>query len=780
MTPGVSTAMTPLSIALVSFLMLALQIAWMRALGHAQGQPLAYVVISLALLGFGAGGSVLTLWKHRIRTALEPLYAPALLLCAASTALLPALASPLLDGLEVDLLGIDRLQGLRLGGLGAVLFLPFFFGATALSIAFTTRPERIGPFYAANLAGSAAGAAGSLVLLHVALPEHVMTGLAPVALLAAFPTRPRPALLAAAALITVLAMVLAPPLPRSPYKDLSQALLLPDAVHRGPLPHPFGRVDLVTSPILRYAPDLSLHYAGDVPAPPHVFVNGEGAGHLLASDDESALILSETPRSLPFALGPVSQVLCLAPGGTPMLHLAASRASRVTAVEPHPRIAALMAPLLDSPDIELHAADPRVFLSRADLPPQDLIVFPERGLFGGPAGLQTLGEDPLFTVEALRAAWARLSPSGWLAFQAWLDAPLRHAPRIIDLAAQTLRAEGIADPAAHVAILRGWGSLSLIAGPAPLSEAQRSRLTAFAAGKGFDVLWPPGSAPPVHQSADDTLSDLIRALLGPGADDARRRYRFDIRAPTDDRPFFNQFLRPGAGDEALAFLSVSERGLVILRGLTGGLAAAVLLLVLAPLLPLRDSLARAPFTLPVFIGLGAGFMFFEIALIQRFTLLWGHPVVSAALVITALMCGMGMGSAAGRNRTATPRRLAGLALALALMQAMLLPVLGRLLPRLLEAPAAIRFGGGGLFLLACAVPMGLPFPMGIRLLARRDPRHIPWACGIDGAVAVMAAPAAALLAYRAGYASLSFVSAAAYLLAALGAGAVRPIAADGC
>jgi hypothetical protein len=554
---------------------------------------------------------------------------------------------------------------------------------------------------------------------------------------------------------------------------LSQALLLPEVQRDGPLPHPLGRVDILSSPVLRYAPDLSLHFTGEVPAPPHLFVDGEGAGHLLDPADPAATILAETPRALPFAASPIRTALLLAPGGTPMLHLAASRIARVVAVEPHPRIAEFMVPLLDPARMDLVRADPRVFLAQSGLPPQDLILFPERGLFGGPTGLQTLGEDSLFTVEAVRAAWARLSPKGALAFNVWLDAPLRHAPRMVDLVAQSLRMEGIDKPEAHIAIVRGWGSVSLVAGRAPLSADARARIASFAREKGFDVLWPPSSAERVHGTDGNLLTELLAGLLGPGAEETRQRYRFDIRAPTDDKPFFNQFLRPGDGGGDLDFLSVSERGLVFLRALLFLLGGAVLLLVFVPLLPLRASLRQAPFTLPVFAGLGAGFMFFEISLIQRFTLLWGNPVVSAALVIAALLCGMGAGSVASRRLPATPRGLAGLALGIAAMQAILLPALGWAIPHLLAASDVIRWGGGMALLIACAIPLGMPFPIGVRLLSQRAPRHIPWACGIDGAVAVLTAPTAALLAYRAGYSSLAFASVAAYLLAALGALVIR-------
>jgi len=397
-----------------------------------------------------------------------------------------------------------------------------------------------------------------------------------------------------------------------------------------------------------------------------------------------------------------------------------------------------------------------------------MAVFPERGMFGGPVGLQTLGEDTLFTVEALCTAWKRLAPDGRLAFNVWLDAPLRHAPRVVDLVGQTLRSEGIAVPGDHAAIVRGWGSLTLIVGRTPLGPEARAAIAAFAGQKGFDVLWPPGTAARVH-GTDDTLDRLLSALLGPDPAPALDAYRLDVRAPTDDRPFFNQFLRWGKRDAGLDFLSVSERGLDFLQVLVALLCVAALVLVLGPLLPLRTSPLRTPFTVLYFTGLGAGFIFLEIELIQRLTLLWSNPILSAALVIAALMCGMGIGSAASHRFPATPRVLALLTLGIAVLQAVLLVVLGRAVPSLLAASAAVRFGGGIAFLVLCAIPLGMPFPLGLRLLADRDPRQVPWACGIDGAWAVIAAPGAALIAFMAGFSSLALAAAASYLLAALGA-----------
>ncbi len=765
---------TGLPVFLISVVLLALQVALMQMLGYAQGHHLAYVVLSVALLGFGAGGSALTLWQARQSegqprpglAGLEGLFTPALLLCAVFTALLPLPARPLLDGLEVDLLHAERGQWFRLVGLGAVFLPPFFFGACALSIAFATDSKHINRLYAANLFGSAAGSALALASLQLWQPEHLTTPLAVLALIAALVTRPKPLILVPTAAAILIAALAAPPLPRSPYKDLSYALQLPDAEREGPFPHALGRVDVVTAPGLRHAPDLSLRHTGPVPAPPHVHVDGDTAGVLLSPDDPAADILSQTPRALPYAATDPENALYLSPGGTPAL--LASTAATLTAVEAHPLLVARMKPLLDPERVTLHRGDPRLFLADATRPLRDLIVFPERGHFGGPGGLQTLGEDTLFTVESVRTALNRLSPRGRLAFNVWLDEPLRHAPRIVDLAATALRREGLTSPGEHILIVRGWGSMSVLTGLVPVSASEIEAVQTFCAEKGFDLIWPPSDLPRRHGEAGGELDELIAALLGTDPESVYGRYRFDVRAPTDNRPFFNQFLHPGDRSPDLDQLSVSERGPVFLRALLMLLAAGVAVLVFGPLIPLRKSLRHSGFTLLTFSGLGMGFMMFEVALMQRLTLLWGHPVISAAVVIATLLCGMGLGSAWSRKLPDQPRLLTTLLLAIALGMVLSVPLVNGMVNTLLGRTALVRFGVGGGLLLLLAIPLGMPFPLGIRILADRAPRQIPWACGIDSAVAVLTGPAAALLAFRGGFSNLFFLAAAAYFLAAFG------------
>jgi len=762
-----------LSITLISFVLLALQLVLMRILNATHGHHMAYVVIAVALLGIGASGSLLAVWRRYIRRiTAEQLFAPSMLLCALCTALLPFLIRPLLAGIEIDLLHAEPRQWLRLMGLGVVALLPFFFGAAALAIAFTVRAGAIGGLYAANLLGSAAGALVAIGALAIWMPERTLPALSLVALLAALPARPRRVSAWFVAVMLAIAALNPVTLPRSEYKPIRYALQLPSARHEGPFAHPLGRLEIVSAPALRYAPDLSLLYTGAVPAPAHLYVDGETAGVLLPADAAGALVLAHTPRALPFATDQLRRVLLLAPGGTPVINLASRHGATITAVEPHGLVAERMRLLVNAETVTIHTQDPRLFLSRLPAGLEfDLIVFPERGQFGGATGLQTLGEDYLFTVEALRTAFGALGPAGFLSVNVWLDEPLRYAPRAVSLVAEALRATGVADPSGQLVIVRGWGSLSLLARRVPFHPQHLAAARRFADTHGFDLIWPPGggTAPRRHSGGSSDLAGMMAGLLGPHADAFHDRTRFDLRAPQDNRPFFNQFLRPGDEAEDLQQLSISERGLVFLRTLLVLLAAAVALLAVGPLLILKTGRSLSPFTLLYFSGLGAGFMIYEVALIQRFMLLLGDPVTAAGAVIAALLCGMSAGSLLSHRLPVRPVLLVLLALGAALAQGVVLFMLARFTGTLLTLSAFERYL---VTLLAAGVPaviMGIPFPLGIRRLALKAPDHIPWACGIDGAVSVISAPVSLWVAVLFGFNALGAASGAFYLLAALAA-----------
>src|SRR5688500_4545729 len=206
----------------------------MRWLAIAHWHPFAVVIISLALLGHGVSGTVLSLVRTRALRRFE-LWFPASALAfalSAAACLLLARAIPF-NGLELawDLRQLGWLSALYL-----CLALPFFFAAMCFGLAFARHGDDIPRLYGADLAGAGAGALLALGLAWSAPVDRALASavmLAPIAAMLAASGRSRRFVIAAAGVV-LLALAtaattraLSPPL--NPFKGLARTLLLRDA-----------------------------------------------------------------------------------------------------------------------------------------------------------------------------------------------------------------------------------------------------------------------------------------------------------------------------------------------------------------------------------------------------------------------------------------------------------------------------------------------------------------------------------------------------------------------
>ena len=168
-----------------------------------------------------------------------------------------------------------------------------------------------------------------------------------------------------------------------------------------------------------------------------------------------------------------------------------------------------------------------------------------------------------------------------------------------------------------------------------------------------------------------------------------------------------------------------------------------------------------------FAGLGAGFIILEVALVQKCILFLGHPVYSLAVVLFSLLGFSGLGSllsgrfADGRLRTVLPRVLLALAAAVVLYVLLLSPVFHAFV----QLGRAYRIVITVALLAPLGVVMGMPMPIGVRVLNRESPALIPWAWGVNGAASVMGSAAALAIALLAGFDEAMLAGAALYLVA---------------
>lgn len=741
------------AIFLLSAATLAYEVLLTRLFALIQWHHYAHMIISLALLGFGLSGALLTHWGERLARHLS-----AALAGAAALFGLGAIAAFLLaraiafNPLE---LAWDAAQSLRLLATYAVLALPFLCAGGGIGLALMALREQRHRLYSADLIGAGVGALTVVAALDWLAPGRVLllVGALGLAAAAAFASAPRARLALACAALFV-GLLPAPQVMPSPYKPLALTLAADGAQVLAQVDGAMGRASAVfnAGAPARDAPGLSP--ASAHPAAPVIplFVDGESAGSVPLGD---LTYLRELPSAAPYALLPAPRVLAFGLGPTtwqalahdvPHLHVVVNDAGLLRLLarlrEQIPHMPALPSPVL---------ADARALLA-ADDTSHDLIALHVPVI---PGGLAALRENTLLTVQGMQALLARLTPDGWLAISTSAALPPRE---LLKLAALTRAALGDA-AAGRTAVVRGYRAATLLIKAAPLDAGDRAALGTFAATRGFDLDYPPGMPAGSHARAD--IATGMAALLEAGHADYLADYRFDLRPPTDDRPYFNHFFRLAAAAELLTLRTAGGLALLDWGYVTvwATLLQAALLAALM-LLPSRARGGGAP-VLAYFAALGLGFMLLEIAFMHKLVLLLGHPLYAVALVLAVFLVGAGVGARVAPRCAGRFGRVVAAIVILAALNVLLLPSLHDVVA---PWPLAARMAAVATLVAPLAFCLGIPFPLGLAALAYNRPAAA-WAWGVNGAASVIAAVAALLAAAHFGHRALVLTGALLYLAA---------------
>ena len=778
-----------LALILLSAALIALQLILMQILSITQWHHFAYLVISTALLGFGASGTLLALtrsWCLRHRALLLPLLPAA---CAANMATLGWLTQGLFKGFDSYLLFLEGQQVLRLFVVILCFLFPFLLGATAIGLLFMLHIKKIGSLYFANLLGSGLGGICGLALLWLLPPQQLPSLVAVAPLLASALLLPKNAprcrlALLFCAMATVATFLFPAPLALSQYKDIRRTLNLPEAHIQFRRASPYGLVETVSAPALRFAPGLSLNYSGRIPTTDLVFNNGNQLGAILPqAPDDTSHLLQFTSGALPFAIIAPRRMLILHSGTGAEVGLAlAQGVEQITAVEPHSAMLELLREnydgilgyLFDNPAVTLSNREPRNFLANTK-EEFDLILLPTLGAFGDTLGLFALQQQHCLTLEGLTAAWQRLRPNGLLCVNSWIDFPPRTPLRLATSIGQFLEKQGINNPTAHVAAVRSWGAISFCVKRSPLTADDSEQIRVFCRQRLFDPLLLPKTeqreVPRFNTSDDTDFLPLLAQALSADRDELIRNYPFNLEPTSDNRPFFSQFLRwqhlPQLaelfGARSLPFLELGFL-LVLLTFLL--LSGAAAILILLPLLKLGRHHDRRGRTLLYFGGLGCGFMLVEISMIHSFTLYLGHPVYAAAAIISIVLLLSGIGSYLSTRLNASPMLISTINTTVAGLLLLYSVALAPLLQRTLSLSLPGRSVMALVLLTPLALAMGFPFPLGLKRLSRQNDAAVPWAWGINGSFSVVSTMLAAILAVQLGFSALLGIAAAAYLVAA--------------
>lgn len=774
-----------LSLLLLSAATLTFEINLTRLFSVAQFYHFAFMIVSIALLGFGASGTTFSLFPALLRG--DPLRRLAQFSLAAGASML--LAYLLTNWLPFDSFSmlVDRRQIGILALHYLALAAPFFFSGAALAWLLAASPAAAGATYAVNLLGSAAGCVLALLAPSLLGGEGLVTLSAGLSALAAvtavIPARPvrlTPALGSAGLLLIALADITlrlagSAGLPGfelriSPYKSLSYALQAPGAEVIYRRWNAFSRVDVIRSRGIHSVPGLSYRYLDPLPAMDGLLIDGDDLSPI-PGVDTGADFTDYLPGALAFQLRPQAETLILGPRGGLDILTALSRSSgALTAVEVNPLVAAA-APLYAHARVSARIESERSYLQRSRDRFDVIVLSLTSSYHPIQSGAYTLAEDYRYTLEAFESMLAHLKPGGLLVASRWLQDPPSEDLRLFALAVSAVQAAG-GDPRLQIAAIRGYNAATVFIRQGAFTVGELAQIRDFAAQRAFDLSYLPDvRAEETNQynvlPESKYYQTYISLLEADSPKEFYADYLYDVSPPSDDRPFFGHYFKWAQAPQVVAGFGRTWQPFggagyfVILALLLLALLLAGVLILLPVALRRRviNRSAGSPFllrNLAYFGLLGLAFMLVEIPLLQRFILYLGQPAYAFAAVLFSLLLFSGIGS---RLSGRIPFRAGLAALVIVVFAA---PVLLRpLFSATLGWPLAARLAVTAMSLAPLGLLMGAPFPSGIRLFAagrveggEGQPAAVPWVWAVNGAASVIAPILAALLALSLGFSAV--------------------------
>jgi len=752
------------AVGLVAGCTLALQVLLTRVLSAVLAYHFSFLAISLTLLGVGAGALAVYLRGSWFEGPLEALLARWAAVLAASLALVP-LALVRLDyssGIGASL-SADFVVNLTLVLVRAAI--PFLAAGVGIALAVWGLARWIGRVYAFDLGGAALGALGVVPLLWIVSGTTLLVGLSLVAaaaalLFAAGARREEAAgrLAAGAAVLAAVATLLAAT------TDLYE---LPPHTTAAEGEQPLSVRWTPLTRVLAYPPP------GDARIAPLFYdrIYAPVAVRRPGGPIPDWRQLSLGPQSVGYELtGPGTTLVIGGGGGRDIENALSSGQERVDVIELNRAIRDAVdqdlrrwsgAPY-SLPGVSVDIGDGRSRLAARDTRYDVIHIGFTDTLSANSAAGFALTEANLYTLEAYEEYFDHLKPGGILNVTRLHRLVGDEALRATVLALEALKREGVEHPERNVVVLLGHDIFNELFGTvlarreawtaAELAfirrmARERGDGVAFASGGPYRLEWTGLARAPDHESFC-------------------RDYRLDVCPPTDERPFFfnmtrlsGLFDKPPAGyffaTDPLRILAVTVVILAVLCALAFGLP-----------LRLMPRGVRPPASSVVFFGaIGVGFLLLEIALIQRFVLFLGFPTYALSVVLFALLAFTGIGSLLSA-RLREPRR--GLIVALACGGVLIAAAalgLQPLLRSLIEWPFEARVALTIVLLAPAGLALGMAMPIGLTRLAGLHPDAVPWAWAVNGIASVLASVLAVAVAITWGFAVVTLLALACYLVA---------------
>jgi len=772
------------TIFLISAALLAYEILLVKLFTLQYWYHCAYLIISIALLGFGTSGTCLFFFKEKLTpNATSFLYIMPIVFAV----------SVWIDFYVICVLEFNPFlilwqmrEMITIIFIAAFLFVPFLVGAMVVGLGFLVFPDHVHWVYSANLMGSGFGTVLTLLIVYHFSPYELVLIITLLAATAALPVAKDRlcALLVYVALagLSVIYVLLSynVSLDGSAYKELRQVLNSHNATKEYERFGPYGLVTVVDCPAYHFMPDMSLNCMFSLPDQKGLFLNGNMVGAITRYPDslnDLALFECRTASVAYRLLSAPSVLIIGSGGGTEVLNALYHGAGHITAVEINRDIIGVMqrqyreysGDIYHDDMCRLHVEDGRWFLAYTR-DAFDLIRIAAAGSMNMSAGIQSLSESYLLTTETLSLALKRLRENGLLSISQWIENPPRGGLKLMAMAIDALRMGG-KEAENSIMVIKSWQTVTILVKNGVFTDRDITAAKAFCRENLFDMGYYPG----ITETETNVYNQLDKSYFFQAAQNLLRgdveqfydRYPFDIHPATDDKPFFFHFFKFAVlknyfktGDRN--YIPFLDWGYILVWISLLVLMSVSFILIIVPLTHGAAAGNGAAFTLVFFGTIGVAYMFLEMSFLQQFIRYLHDPVFAASVVVSSFLIYSGVGSfigaKLGRGRPLPVIICFAIIVVTGVVYMRVDTVFARILSefslwkRMLVASALIA---------PLAVPMGVPFPSGLSVLHSNRTELIPWAWGINGFFSVVGTTAAILVAVEYGF---RFVTLAAVIL----------------
>ncbi len=523
---------------------------------------------------------------------------------------------------------------------------------------------------------------------------------------------------------------------------------------------------------------------------PNIVIDADAAtgiytrNHDTMPDDERLRLLNGGP-GLPYKLKPGAKTLIIGPGGGwDVSRALASGSKDITGVEINPiiattvmreRFANLSHGLYRRPEIRIQVEDGRSFVRRSEEKYQVIQATLVDTWASTAAGAFSLSENNLYTSDAFYDYLSHLTDDGVLAFTRWGFDPPRESLRLLSIAIDALERLGETNPAQHVVVARessnkiqGWGATdTVIFSRKPMTAEFVERAQAALRESNMEEVYVPQT---------QRNSPFRELLTTADRDGFHAAYRYNVTPVNDNRPFFFYTVQPRDIWEFLTVDSKENADYKINRAvpmLFGVLIVSILATLVTLLLPplvlgqkLPSGRGLRGFLL-YFVCLGAGYIMIQVALIQKFVLLLGHPTYALTVIIFSMLISSGLGSLYSKRIVQNSAERLRIVL---LLIVILVPVLGYFAGLVTDLGPALPVPVKMLVTVILIAPlgfmMGIPFPTGLATLESWEKSAVRWGWSMNAASSVLGSALAIFFAIYLGLYQSLVLGGLLYLLAA--------------